>query len=243
VRYDTVTNTLADADDESSNATSKRFALMYAADNGWSPYLSYGESFTPVAGLNAANERYQPTRGKQWEAGIKYLPAGGDISFTAAVYDLREDKRLVNDPNDPTNSLQTGETKTTGVELDFNARLTRDLDLIANYSHTNIDSALEAVPDNQAAVWARYRFAVAGMTGFSVGLGVRWLSSFADGVAPTTPSVTLVDAMLAYETARWRYALNVSNLTDKTYVSTCLSRGDCWYGTRRNVVASATYRF
>jgi iron complex outermembrane receptor protein len=49
--------------------------------------------------------------------------------------------------------------------------------------------------------------------------------------------------VLAYDTAKWRYALNINNVTDKVYFSTCLSRGDCWYGSRRNVVASATYRF
>jgi iron complex outermembrane receptor protein len=84
---------------------------------------------------------------------------------------------------------------------------------------------------------------VGDVDGLSVGAGVRWLGSFRDGAAPHTPSVTLVDAMLAYETPSWRYALNVNNLFDKTYVSTCLSRGDCWYGSQRTIVASATYRF
>ena len=72
------------------------------------------------------------------------------------------------------------------------------------------------------------------------------LGSFADrssGAGPRVPGMALVDLVLAYETAQWRYALNINNATDKTYVSTCLSRGDCWYGARRNVVASATYRF
>ena len=129
------------------------------------------------------------------------------------------------------------------MELEFKARLARDLDVVAHYNFTDIDSELEAVPKHQAAVWGKYRFAIAGVNGFSAGLGVRWMGSFKDGQAPTTPSVTLIDALLAYDTGNWRYAINIGNLTDKTYVSTCLSRGDCWYGSRRNVVASATYRF
>ena len=63
------------------------------------------------------------------------------------------------------------------------------------------------------------------------------------GIGPEVPSQTLVDAMVSWESAKLRLALNVNNLSDKTYFSTCLSRGDCWYGARRNVVASATYRF
>jgi iron complex outermembrane recepter protein len=55
--------------------------------------------------------------------------------------------------------------------------------------------------------------------------------------------VTLLDALLAWENPTWRAALNVTNLTDKTYVATCLGRGDCWYGARRTVNATVTYRF
>jgi len=72
------------------------------------------------------------------------------------------------------------------------------------------------------------------------------LGSFSDrssGTGPRVPGMALVDLVLAYETAQWRYALNINNATDKDYFSTCLSRGDCWFGARRNVVASATYRF
>jgi iron complex outermembrane receptor protein len=79
--------------------------------------------------------------------------------------------------------------------------------------------------------------------GFSAGLGVRHASAFTDGFAPETPSVTLADGLLAYDTREWRVALNATNLFDKTYVSTCLSRGDCWWGARRNLVATVSYKF
>jgi iron complex outermembrane receptor protein len=69
------------------------------------------------------------------------------------------------------------------------------------------------------------------------------MSAFRDGAAPETPSVTLYDAMISLDQGQWRYALNVQNLADKVYVATCLGRGDCWYGARRTVVASAAYRF
>ena len=81
------------------------------------------------------------------------------------------------------------------------------------------------------------------MSGLAVGAGVRHMSAYADGVAPEVPAVTLLDLLLAWESTHWRVALNVNNATDKTYVATCLSRGDCWWGTRRNAVASVTYRW
>lgn len=243
LRHDQVTNGLAGSEDEKSSATTKRFSLMYAADNGVSPYLSYGESFTPVAGLDASNQRFTPQRGEQWEVGIKYLPGDRPIQLTASVYDLREDKRLVLDPNGGTDYLQAGSTRTRGVELEGKLTLARQWDLVGFYNYTDVDPQLSQVPKNQAAVWAKYRFALAGLTGFSAGAGVRWMSAFTDGAAPETPSVTLLDLMLAYETAQWRLALNINNATDKSYNAVCLSRGDCWWGARRNAIASATYRF
>ncbi|HSW22791.1 MAG TPA: hypothetical protein VLJ62_08485 [Burkholderiaceae bacterium] len=57
------------------------------------------------------------------------------------------------------------------------------------------------------------------------------------------PAVNLLDLMAAWESLHWCLALNINNATDKSYVSTCPSRGDCWWGARRNVVASATYRW
>ncbi|MDS1140230.1 TonB-dependent siderophore receptor [Pusillimonas sp. SM2304] len=243
LRHDRSVSSVEGDRDQTSTAVSKRLGLMYAADNGWSPYLSYSESFTPVSGLNADNDRFVPMRGEQVEAGLKYESEDGDTLFNASVYSLRESNRLVPDPTNPNNSIQAGKTKNKGLELELKTVIGRQLDLMASYNYIDLDDALEGMPKHQASVWGKYRFAIGQTSGFSAGAGVRWLGSFSDGPAPETPSVTLVDAMLAYETDSWRYALNATNLFNKTYVSTCLGRGDCWWGAQRSIIATATYRF
>lgn len=240
LRHDRARNQTEGQDSQDSSATTKRLGAMYNIAGGWSPYISYSESFTPVA--NIGNQRFDPLRGKQWEAGVKHESADGRLLVNAAVYDLREENQLIQNP--ATNLYrQAGETKASGVELEVKAALRRDLDLVASYTYTNVDEPIEEVPHHQASVWGKWRFAVAGQPGFSAGAGVRYKSSFHDGAAPTVPSVTLLDAMLAWENTHWRAALNISNLTDKTYVATCLGRGDCWFGARRNAVASVSYRW
>jgi iron complex outermembrane receptor protein len=78
----------------------------------------------------------------------------------------------------------------------------------------------------------------------AAGGGVRYAGSFTDGAGtPPTPSVTLLDAMLAWDSTRWRLAFNVSNLADKQYFSNCWSWGECSYGAARDTTPSATYRF
>lgn len=243
LRHDRARNELEGAPTERSEATSKRLGLMYAADNGWSPYLSYSESFTPVAGTNVQGVRFKPLRGKQVEAGVKVEPPGRDYSVTAAVFRLRETNQLVNDPVIPGNQLQAGSTETEGFELEWVGRIDAGLEMSAHYNYLANDPALTAQPRHQAGIWAKKRLTIGGVEGFSLALGVRHFSAFRDGVAPTTPSATLADATFAWDSARWRLALHAVNLADKTYVGSCLARGDCFYGARRTVLLSATHRF
>ncbi|RQO49200.1 TonB-dependent siderophore receptor [Variovorax sp. KBW07] len=242
LRHDKAVSSAEGSDAEKSSATTKRFGVMYASPSGWSPYVSYSESFTPQSPREG--RIFTPLRGEQWEVGVKYEPKDRALAFSAAVYDLREKNQIV-EPQ-PKVFTQTGLTKTRGVELEAKGSIGPNLDLIAHYNYTDADALIEGLPRHQASVWAKYRFSIGGVNGFSAGAGLRMMSSFRDlqtGVGPRVPGVALADLVFAYDTERWRYALNINNVTDKVYFSTCLSRGDCWYGSRRNVVASATYRF
>ena len=74
--------------------------------------------------------------------------------------------------------------------------------------------------------------------------GIRYTGSSFDGNDELrTPSYTLFDLMGAYDTGRWRFSANAANLGDKTHVTACLARGDCFYGMRRTVVITLGYRF
>lgn len=251
LRHDRVTNSTDGAVEEKTSATSKRLGLMHRFDSGWSPYVSYSESFTPQSNITVStstgsfSQSFAPLRGKQLEAGVKYEPEGRALAFNAAVYDLREKNRITSPL--PNVYQQLGSTKTRGVELEARGSVGSTLDLIGHYNYTDLDDELEGMPRHTASLWAKQRFALGSVAGFSAGAGVRWMSRFTDRsggmVGPEVPSVALVDALLAYDTASWRLALNVNNLADRRYFSTCLGRGDCWFGNRRTIVATATYRF
>jgi len=106
---------------------------------------------------------------------------------------------------------------------------------------------LSGIPKDMASAWAVFKFGSLGLPalrGLRAGAGVRYVGSTSDGADKTdTPSYTLVDLMLSHDAGPWRVALNVSNATDKTYIATCLERGDCWYGSRRKAVATVAYRW
>ncbi|WP_353745670.1 TonB-dependent receptor domain-containing protein, partial [Shigella sp. FJ200903] len=53
-----------------------RGGVNYLFDNGISPYFSYSQSFEPSAFDLWSNPRisYKPSKGEQYEAGVKYVP-------------------------------------------------------------------------------------------------------------------------------------------------------------------------
>ncbi|CAM3187984.1 iron complex outermembrane recepter protein [Pseudomonas gessardii] len=232
-----------------------RAGLTYLFDNGIAPYLSYSESFQPQVGLNRRTlEPYVPLKGKQWELGVKYQPVGSNSLYTAAVYDIREQNRRMPDPLDAMNTLQSGETRARGLELEALVAVTPDWDLIGTYSYTDTTvikgspaeqgKRLASVPENMASVWSQHRFSIGDISGFSVGAGVRYVGTSWDGADRLkTPSTTLVDAMLGYRYQNWNLTLNATNLEDKTYYTTCLARGDCFIGNRRTLVGTLAYNF
>lgn len=241
LRHDRSKNWEQGAADRLDRANSRRLGAMLAMANGVVPYVSYSESFEPQANTNAG-QRLDPLRGEQWEAGVKFEPADARWRAQAAVYELREKARTVE--ISPIVVLQTGQTRNSGLELEWVGRATPQLDINASYTYTKIDAQLVAAPRHRASVWGSYRFALGGLAGFSAGAGVRHAGSFTDGVdTPTTPSMTLFDAMLAWEGPSWRLALNVSNLADRQYFSNCWSWGECSYGAARNVSLTTSHRF
>jgi len=71
-----------------------------------------------------------------------------------------------------------------------------------------------------ASLWLDYR--PHQIPGLMLGSGVRYrgkapLNTASDGATPYNPAFTLVDAAVAYETPRYRIALNINNVFDKRY--------------------------
>ncbi len=236
--------------DQKNEATTYRAGLMYEFSFGLTPYISYAESFVPVIGRKLGGGVFDPQLGTMYEVGFKYQPPGASFVINSAVYDLTESNRLAEGP--PGFSIQTGEINIRGFEIEAIGNVTQNLKLIGAYSFTDAEYVggdqkgfrIESVPEHLASLWALYSFDNPLLKGWSVGGGVRYIGSSMDGYDTLkTGAVGLVDASLAYDAGDWRWSLNATNLEDKEYLSTCLSRGDCFVGSRRTVTTGLTYRF
>ena len=240
----------------STGKASGRAGLIYAGDYGISPYVSYATSFNPIIGTTAAGQLFTPEEGKQIEVGAKWEPAGFNGHINLAWYDLRKTNALTVDPNSPFNQVQNGEVTSRGIELSAVNNLTPEFKMTAAVSSfdlfisQDVNAALlgkrpVAIPTVTASLWGDYTIRSGPLAGFGGGGGVRYVGeSFADQANTlAVPARGLADAVLHYEYQQWRGALNVSNVFDKTFVSSCDGVSSCFYGERRRTTLSLAYRW
>lgn len=246
---------------QDDSAWTGKAGLMYNFANGMAPYISYSEAFTPQGGTTFAGAPFKPEEAKQYEAGLKYQPAGTRSLYTVAVFDLTRTNVKSADPAHAFYSLQTGEVKSRGLEMEARFGVTEQLDLIGAYTlldtevtkdTENQGNRLAAVPEHQASAWAVYRMPAGSYKGLSLGAGVRYTGETVNTSNKISVSpVTLVDAMISYDLgalsnnfAGMELTLNAKNLFDTTYVASCYY-GDSWcaYGYERTITAGLRYRW
>ncbi|CAD5107770.1 TonB-dependent siderophore receptor [Zestomonas carbonaria] len=244
-----------------------RVGATYLFDNGLAPYFSYSTSFEPAVGETWDGSPFEPTEGKQYEAGIKFQPEGSDSLITLSAFQLEQQNITVADTDPSHNTClpslcqrQSGESRIRGVELEGKASLTDGLSLSGGYTYLDAEvtkstgadkgKRLAQVPRHMASLWADYRFQGGPLAGLSIGAGARYTGgTYGD---PENlyhiRGYTLFDASVRYDLERLgiqgtEVALNASNLTDELYVANCSTVASCFYGSGRNVTASLKYHW
>ncbi|WLI75421.1 ferrichrome porin FhuA [Kosakonia sp. H02] len=238
-----------------------RGGVNYVFDNGIAPYVSYSQSFEPNAFDLYSTPRmaFAPSKGEQYEAGVRYVPKDKPIVLSAAVYQLTKTNTLTTDPNNANLQVPSGEVRSRGVELEAKAAVNANINLTASYTYidaeytkdTNLKgNHVEQVPRNMGSLWGDYTFNNGPLSGLTLGTGGRFIgSSYGDPANSfKVASATVMDAVVKYDLARLgmagsSIALNVNNLLDREYVASCFNTYGCFWGAERQVVATATFRF
>ena len=250
-------NRLLPSQSRNESAFSGRAGLIYNTDLGIAPYISYATGFNPIVGTNTTTgQLFLPETSVQTEAGVKIQPTGFDGHFGAAVFDLKRQNVLTTDPSNALLSIQTGEVTSRGVELEAIANVMPGLKVTATYTNFNIfvsrdlnPALIGTVPTNTpseiASAWGDYTFQSGPLSGFGFGAGIRYNGiSYADTANTlVVPAYVLGDLAVHYEVNNWRFALNVTNITDKIYVGSCQTATACFYGDRRRAIASVSYKW
>ena len=190
---------------------------------------------------------------------MKYVPNDRPIVITGAVYQLTKTNNLMADPAGGFFSVEGGEIRARGVELEAKAALSASVNVVGSYTYTDAEYTTDTnykgntpaqVPKHMASVWGDYTLFDGALSGLTLGTGVRYTGSSKGDPANTftVGSYTLVDALVRYDLARVgmagsNVALHVNNLFDREYVASCFNTYGCFWGAERQVVATATFRF
>ncbi|WFR99087.1 TonB-dependent siderophore receptor [Rhizobium tumorigenes] len=243
-----------------------RAGLVYNFDNGISPYAGYSTSFNPASGTDRAGTAFDPTTGEQFEVGVKYQPVGRNSFVTLSAFDLTQDNVLSPDPENTSFNVQTGQVRMRGVELEGKAELTDAFSVLASYAYTDSDitkananaagvsnqgNRFAFVPRHQASLWLDYTLQTStAWDGLSLGGGARYTGqTYGDNANLfDIPSYTVFDAAVRYDFGKanpkmegLKASLNVSNLFDRKYVSTCIAATGCYWGEGRSIYATLKY--
>jgi iron complex outermembrane recepter protein len=246
---------------QNDKATTGRVGLNYLFDIGLSPYINYATSFVPTSGTNQFGQVFKPTTGAGPEIGVKFKPVGSNLMLTAAVFELTQQNVLTADPTNVIFSVQTGEVRVRGIELEARGNVTRELEIAGGYSkydpkvtksndgfvgNTLVNTALD-----QAAVWAKYSWLDGPVAGLGIGGGVRYVGqSFGDAANTILiPNYTLFDATVSFDfkylrpdLKGWSAQINATNLTNKYYVASCATAlAYCGLGAARTVLGTVRY--
>ncbi|MGE9183202.1 ferrichrome porin FhuA, partial [Escherichia coli] len=144
-----------------------RGGVNYLFDNGVTPYFSYSESFEPASQTDANGDLFAPSKGKQYEVGVKYVPEDRPIVVTGALYQLTKTNNLMADPNGSLFSVEGGEIRARGVELEAKAALSASVNVVGSYTYTDAEYTTDTtykgntpaqVPKHMASLWADYTF-------------------------------------------------------------------------------------
>jgi len=242
-------------ENKNDDAFTGRIGLTYLFDNGIAPYVSYTEGFVPTQGTDLSGNSFDPEESVQYEVGVKYQPEDFNALFTASAFHLTKTNVLTRDPDNIMNSVQAGEIRSRGFELEGKATLMDGLDFTASYTYLDAEVTESndvdlgkrpvIVPEHMAAAWVNYRLQDGPLEGLGLGAGVRYVGSSYHDRENTSrnPSYTLFDAKLSYDVLEnLSIQVNANNLLDKEYTTTC-SFGSCFYGPGRRVLASLSYRW
>jgi iron complex outermembrane receptor protein len=224
-------------EDELDHATFQ-IGSTYKLGGGWSLFGGYATGFdmeSAAGGRTASGEPFEPEESSQIEAGVRL--AQGSLSGSASLFEIYRTNVLTDDPNNIGFSIQTGEVRVRGLELEGGWEIADGLSLQAGYawmdgevtsSNTgNEGFTLADTPEHQANMFVRYD-----LPGFPVQLraGVNYVGdrAFSDSVGVTVfpgllandvtlPAYTSLDLGATYDFGVARLDLAITNVTDETY--------------------------
>ncbi|MEH2084196.1 MAG: TonB-dependent siderophore receptor [Nostoc sp.] len=173
--------------DKTDTAFSPRIGIIYQPIESVSLSASYSCSFEQVGGADINSNPFKPSRGTQYEIGVKTDLLNNKLVATLALYQITKNNITTTDPNNTLFNIQVGEQRSRGVELNLIGEILSGWNIIASYNYNDpritrdntykVGNLLNNAPENSAALWTTYTIPKGGWKGFGGGIGVNYVDS------------------------------------------------------------------
>jgi len=219
--------------DQTHNAVSPRFGLIYDLTEELAVYANTSRSFKPNRGADRSSQAFDPEEGIAHEVGVKYELPEHDLSVTAALFHITKENVLTSDPVDSNYQVAAGEARSRGFDISVAGNITPQWRMIGGYAYVDaevtesssasmpVGTRLANVPRHSFNLLDTYEFAEGPLAGLGVGMGVKYVGDRKGGATSTAfdmDAYTTVDLLAYYPlTERVRLNLNLNNLFDEEY--------------------------
>ncbi len=239
------------------------YGVVLDVDAHHSVYASRTQTHQSVAAVDINGDTLPPTTGTNLEAGVKGEYFGGRLNASAAIFQVRQNHRVLLDRSGPSPcpsngatfcSTSSGEIKSRGFELEVSGEILPGWQLAAGYTYVSQRYVSDANPLNVGQpVDTRYP-----TRQFKLGTTYRLPHRLQDWTVGGTLYVqnaiaeddirqggyARTDLHVGYRIDRqWDLRLNVNNVFDRKYYRYIgWSTGGNSYGAPRNAMLTVNYR-
>lgn len=253
------------------NAWLPRLGMTYKINEQVNYFASYSQGYVPVGAdfiynyeNYGADRPFNPERSFQVETGLKTGFFKNNLQTELSVFHIGRENMLIATGGLSDSGLpvyrQSGQVISRGVELDFRGQISKEFQVMANYSfnHTEVKSSslageeglpLSNAPKNMAGMWLKYIFSRYAVKGLGFGAGVYYVDQRrmdnaarkdenGNGVWDMWPSYTTVNAAVYYHLKGMRFTANINNVFDKYYYLGGFDYTRGFIGTPRNFMLS-----
>ena len=243
------------AENQTVDFTSVRAGALWQPTPAQSYYVSYSTSFNPsleqLVATTGGTQPLPPQKNKAYELGGKWDMNDGNLSFTAAAFQITQTNARSQN-SDGTYSA-TGTVRVNGARAGVAGRVTDKLQLFGAYTHldaTIIDGIAPGTlgktpantPKDAASLWATYAITPEWEIGGGTTYSARRYANNTDVVQ--VGGYARLDAMLAYHQPKYDIRLNLFNLANRHYYDALIPSdgGRAVPGSGRAATLSLTYR-
>ncbi len=208
--------------DQHNGAWSPNFGVSYRLTPSATLYANWLHGFDQSLDVQTSSGApLPPIRSEQIETGVKFNWLDDKLFATAAVYRVREDFAIAEDPTNPLYAVAIPGQRSQGFEFDLQGQALPGWNVIGALTIASSSAGLDgspvpAVAPRSASLWTTYAFSHDAARGWGIGGGI-----FARSRAPTdlpgffAPGDARVDTTVFYRAKHWSAQLGVKNVFDR----------------------------